>query len=98
RTLSSNSQIYHYLYQKFLIYIRLPARLPGMNQLQNPPASFPDDSLDHEGRHDQLASLLKAAGDPLRLDILRVVAQDSFGVLELCRSFALKQSAMGDPL
>lgn len=69
-----------------------------MNQLQNPPASFPDDSLDHEGRHDQLASLLKAAGDPLRLDILRVLAQDSFGVLELCRIFAIKQSGMSHHL
>ncbi|MFC3114492.1 metalloregulator ArsR/SmtB family transcription factor [Cellvibrio fontiphilus] len=45
-----------------------------------------------------LANLLKAAGDPLRLEILRVLRQDSFGVLELCRIFALKQSGMSHHL
>lgn len=46
----------------------------------------------------QLASLLKAAGDPLRLEILRVLARDSFGVLELCRLFDSKQSGMSHHL
>lgn len=45
-----------------------------------------------------LASLLKAAGDSLRLDILRTLAKDSFGVLELCRLFSLKQSGMSHHL
>ena len=45
-----------------------------------------------------LANLLKAAGDPLRLEILRVLAQDSFGVLELCRIFSMKQSGMSHHL
>lgn len=45
-----------------------------------------------------LAALLKAAGDPLRLDILRVLAQDSFGVLELSRLFDVKQSGMSHHL
>lgn len=45
-----------------------------------------------------LANLLKAAGDPLRLEILRVLSQDSFGVLELCRIFAIKQSGMSHHL
>jgi len=45
-----------------------------------------------------LPSLLKAAGDPLRLDILRVLAQDSFGVLELSRLFEMKQSGMSHHL
>lgn len=45
-----------------------------------------------------LASLLKAAGDSLRLDILRALAKDSFGVLELCRIFSLKQSGMSHHL
>lgn len=45
-----------------------------------------------------LPSLLKAAGDPFRLDILRVLAQDSFGVLELCRIFVSKQSGMSHHL
>lgn len=30
---------------------------------------------------DQLAALCKAAGDPLRLNVLRALANDSFGVL-----------------
>ncbi len=45
-----------------------------------------------------LPSLLKAAGDSFRLDVLRVLAQDSFGVLELCRIFAAKQSGMSHHL
>lgn len=45
-----------------------------------------------------LANLLKAAGDPLRLEILRVLSRDSYGVLELCRIFAIKQSGMSHHL
>jgi ubiquinone/menaquinone biosynthesis C-methylase UbiE/DNA-binding transcriptional ArsR family regulator len=45
-----------------------------------------------------LPQLLKAAGDALRLDILRVMAQDSFGVLELCQLFDSKQSGMSHHL
>lgn len=45
-----------------------------------------------------LPALLKAAGDPLRLDILRVLTQDSFGVLELCHLFDSKQSGMSHHL
>ncbi len=45
-----------------------------------------------------LPSLLKAAGDGLRLEIMRVLAQDSFGVLELCRIFNVKQSGMSHHL
>jgi ubiquinone/menaquinone biosynthesis C-methylase UbiE/DNA-binding transcriptional ArsR family regulator len=70
-----------------------PARLRGMNQLQKPPDTFTADTP-----VDQLASLLKAAGDSLRLDILRVLAQDSFGVLELCQIFSIKQSGMSHHL
>lgn len=51
-----------------------------------------------EPQESALASLLKAAGDPLRLEILRVLAQDSFGVLELCRIFSMKQSGMSHHL
>jgi ubiquinone/menaquinone biosynthesis C-methylase UbiE/DNA-binding transcriptional ArsR family regulator len=45
-----------------------------------------------------LANLLRAGGDTFRLEILRVLAQDSFGVLELCRIFAAKQSGMSHHL
>jgi ArsR family transcriptional regulator len=45
-----------------------------------------------------LPNLMKAAGDSFRLDILRVLSEDSFGVLELCRIFATKQSGMSHHL
>lgn len=45
-----------------------------------------------------LPLLLKAAGDPLRLDILRLLARDSFGVQELCQLFDIKQSGMSHHL
>lgn len=67
-----------------------------MTQLQNFSPSLtasPDDDL-----LGPLPALLKAAGDPLRLDILRVLTQDSFGVLELCHLFDSKQSGMSHHL
>ena len=45
-----------------------------------------------------LAQLLKGTGDPLRLEILRALKADSFGVLELCDIFAIKQPAMSHHL
>ncbi len=45
-----------------------------------------------------LAATLKAAGDPLRLEILRLLARDSFGVMELSRMFDTKQSGMSHHL
>lgn len=45
-----------------------------------------------------LASLCKAAGDPLRLHILRALANDSFGVLELAQIFATGQSGISHHL
>lgn len=45
-----------------------------------------------------MAACLKAAGDPLRLAILRVLARGSFGVLELSRIFAIGQSGMSHHL
>ncbi len=47
---------------------------------------------------DLLASLCKAGGDPLRLHILRALANDSFGVLELARIFATGQSGISHHL
>jgi ArsR family transcriptional regulator len=47
---------------------------------------------------DQLAALCKAAGDVLRLDILRALRNDSFGVLELTQIFAMRQSGMSHHL
>ncbi len=45
-----------------------------------------------------LAAQLKAAGDPLRLEVLRVLAKNSYGVLELCSIFEIKQSGMSHHL
>ena len=47
---------------------------------------------------DELASLCKAGGDPLRLNILRTLANDSFGVLELAQIFATGQSGISHHL
>src|SRR5690606_35964380 len=40
----------------------------------------------------------KACGDALRLEILRALKSDSFGVLELCEIFDIKQSGMSHHL
>ena len=45
-----------------------------------------------------LANLYKACGDELRVEILRALKSDSFGVLELCDVFSIKQSAMSHHL
>ena len=45
-----------------------------------------------------LAAFCKAAGDALRLDVLRVLSRDSFGVLELSQIFAMPQSGMSHHL
>ncbi|XOZ35081.1 ArsR/SmtB family transcription factor [Halomonadaceae bacterium KBTZ08] len=55
-------------------------------------------SADTETALQTLGSLYKAAGDPLRLDILRVLQRDTFGVMELCRLFNMRQSGMSHHL
>ena len=42
--------------------------------------------------------LCKAAGDPLRIQILKVLQQNAYGVLELCQVFDIRQSAMSHHL
>ncbi|NER61952.1 winged helix-turn-helix transcriptional regulator, partial [Pseudomonas sp. MAFF212428] len=54
-------------------------------------------TIDHE-QSDALAALCKASGDPLRLKVLRALASDSFGVLELAQIFAVGQSGMSHHL
>src|SRR5210317_475543 len=46
----------------------------------------------------QLATLCKALGDPLRLDIMRLLQRDSYGVLELCEIFDIQQPSMSHHL
>jgi ArsR family transcriptional regulator len=45
-----------------------------------------------------LLSFCKASGDQLRLNILKVLSRNSFGVFELCQIFNIKQSAMSHHL
>ena len=47
---------------------------------------------------DILAPIFKASGDPLRLEILRVLRRDTFGVLELSQLFEMRQSGMSHHL
>jgi ArsR family transcriptional regulator len=54
--------------------------------------------LDNHADSDQLLALCKASGDALRLNILRVLSKDSFGVLELCQILDCKQSGMSHHL
>lgn len=74
----------------------LPARpLPSSLPAQGAAAAHPDDGGEASV---PLAQLLKAAGDELRLAILRVLGQSSFGVQELCDVFALRQPSMSHHL
>lgn len=59
--------------------------------------NVPAPTIDHE-QSDALAALCKAGGDPLRLKVLRALASDSFGVLELAQIFAIGQSGMSHHL
>lgn len=45
-----------------------------------------------------LTQLLKAAADDLRLNILKALATDSYGVMELAQAFEIKQSGMSHHL
>jgi len=45
-----------------------------------------------------LAQASKAAGDPLRMSILKLLGRGAFGVLELCQVFDIKQSSMSHHL
>lgn len=47
---------------------------------------------------DALTLLCKALGDSLRLEILRLLRTESFGVLEICRIFDIRQSALSHHL
>lgn len=46
----------------------------------------------------RLAALLKAAADPLRLQLLRVLSGNAFGALELSNIFDMRQNAMSHHL
>lgn len=54
--------------------------------------------IDAGGDPGALLALCKASADQLRLDILRVLSRDSFGVQELCAIFDSRQSGMSHHL
>lgn len=58
----------------------------------------PAAGADPEARVEALAALCKASADPLRLQILRVLRKDSFGVSELCTLFDIRQPALSHHL
>ncbi|MEC8105027.1 MAG: metalloregulator ArsR/SmtB family transcription factor [Pseudomonadota bacterium] len=57
-------------------------------------------TVDHENALTltNLAHAAKAAGDPLRMSILKLLGQGAFGVLEICQIFDIKQSSMSHHL
>jgi ubiquinone/menaquinone biosynthesis C-methylase UbiE/DNA-binding transcriptional ArsR family regulator len=57
--------------------------------------SMPDTKISNI---EALAAHSKASADPLRLSILRILGEGSFGVLELCQIFEIKQSSMSHHL
>ena len=65
-----------------------------LSPLQPEPSAIEEPSL----AADAVSQLLKAAADVLRLQILRALSADSFGVLELCSLFDIKQSSMSHHL
>lgn len=67
-----------------------------MNILATSP--FPTHAIETADALDPLAAVYKASGDPLRLEILRVLRRETFGVLELCQLFDSKQSGMSHHL
>ncbi len=56
------------------------------------------ESHTHQLNHQRLAQAQKAAGDALRLSILKLLGRGSFGVLELSQVFDVKQSGMSHHL
>ncbi|WP_241505946.1 metalloregulator ArsR/SmtB family transcription factor [Parahaliea mediterranea] len=64
----------------------------AMHAVENSPAPATGDEID------ALAALCKASADPLRLQVLRVLSRDSFGVSELCSLFELRQPALSHHL
>ena len=55
-------------------------------------------ALNNQKSWHDIASLTKATSDPLRLQILHLLQQDAFGVLELSHIFAVKQNSMSHHL
>jgi len=66
-----------------------------MSAFQASPTTFDPTATSAVG---SIGNLCKAAGDPLRIQILKVLQQNAYGVLELCQVFDIRQSAMSHHL
>lgn len=64
----------------------------------NPQSIHLPSPVSGHGNTDELSRVFKALADPLRLDILRLLRTESFGVLELCRIVDVRQSALSHHL
>ena len=64
--------------------------MSNLSRLDSQPRSATDTSA--------ITALCKAAGDPLRMQVLKVLQQNAYGVLELCQVFDIRQSAMSHHL
>ena len=64
--------------------------MTNLNQFDSQPRSATDTHA--------ITALCKAAGDPLRMQILKVLQQNAYGVLELCQVFDIRQPAMSHHL
>jgi len=69
-----------------------------MSAQLNTVISTPKTPSQHNADRHTLVQFLKASADALRLDVLRALKTDSFGVLELCTVFSIKQSSMSHHL
>ncbi len=75
--------------------VRIPASARGNTSESGVVSVYP---LQAGSSEVSLLDFCKASADQLRLDILRVLSRDSFGVLELCRIFDSKQSSISHHL
>jgi ArsR family transcriptional regulator len=69
-----------------------------LNQRQAGAGDASDNARDANIAIEALATLCKASGDQLRLQVLQVLRQDSLAVQELCRIFDIRQPALSHHL
>jgi ArsR family transcriptional regulator len=66
--------------------------------LESRTTTGPSTAAPPAGQLADLANLCKASADPLRLQVLRVLREESFGVSELCSIFEIRQPALSHHL
>jgi ArsR family transcriptional regulator len=66
--------------------------------LESRTTTGPSTTAPQAGQLTDLVNLCKASADPLRLQVLRVLREESFGVSELCSIFEIRQPALSHHL